>query len=465
MTAPDNLLVAPFSGKVYTKGLDSSVPVISILTYPTEDYAGDRVKPDGGDWSQYPQHPYVNWAHRCPIGRGSVDHRIVKHNSNVTTVAVGQTTFLYTKADTEGLDLRKRDPRTHRPWDKEAPYTVDDVLRVSAQAERLIRDDIATGVSIEFDVNQSRKGTEWWDLPNASVLENRPARHFEAWRGLGYAHARQPVNPGCQTLEGQSVSARSAAALEKAIVIAQTGRLPGGELLNPIILKSFTDDGLLSQLQRSSKTMILVDTAVPVTPLVAAQEQPTPEATSSDAQPIIVKGSPDTAVESGSSDMNGDCPSHGCRALFNAAQMLMDGASTLEEDAAKSDNNSVRKYAKKKAAKMRDEAGDMKARAEKLKATFDTDDDTDAMDNDDYEPSTEEKAIQVDTDGAIIVKSFPNWKPVRLKLSNIVDTPIAVTEVKAEVDPEEERAVMKRLKKAMKKVQPYLEAASHNGLI
>src|ERR1051325_6304504 len=141
------LLIASCSGRIYTKSIDGTQnksPIVSILTYPAKDYGNDRVRPDGGDWSQYPRHPYVNWTHRCPIGRGSVKHQILNNAGHSYPVAVGYTSFLYVKADVDGLDLRRRNPKTHRFWDKEPPYTIDDVLQVSSQAERLIRDDIAT---------------------------------------------------------------------------------------------------------------------------------------------------------------------------------------------------------------------------------------------------------------------------------------------------------------------------------
>lgn len=441
------LFVSEMSGQVYAKAVRETgpgAPVVSVLTYPTQDYAGDRVRPDGGDWSEYVNHPYVNWSHRCPIGRGTVKHRILKFEGQTTPVAVGSTTFLYTKADVDGLDLRRRDPRSHRPWDKEAPYTIDEVLKVSAQAERLIRDDIATGVSIEFDVDETRKGRDWWDLNSPSLLENRPARHFEVWRGLGYAHARQPVNPGCMTLSGQPRVNPRVDTIEKAIRVAQTGRLPGGEPLSEIILKSFDD-----LKNYKGATMVLVKGDVP-TGQTALGDAPSAQADSDGKSPKMGAGH---------------------RAMMNFVQGLNDLCTRLEDEGAESDDISIRKFIKKACAKAKDMAGDVMARAEKHQAKLgdrQDDDDINPMDEDDYEPSTEEKAITVDKDGYVVVKSFPDWKPRRMSLENIVETPTgdATTKSVGEfASPEEELRAVKRLKRAIKKAQPLLDAASANGLL
>jgi len=454
-----------FSGQVYAKsvmdGAVGNTPVTSVLTYPTADYAGDRVKPDGGDWKAYNKAvpvsggydpDYVNWSHRIPIGRGTVKHRLLKFDGQTSPVAVGDTTFLYVKADVEGLDLRRRDPRTHRSWDKEKPYTIDEVLEASAQSERLVRDDIATGVSIEFDVDQRRKGQDWWDLSEKSLLENRPARHFEVWRGLGYAHARQPVNPGCHTVAGQKRFIPTSAAVEKAITIAQTGKLPGGEKLCPIILKSFEE---LTH-YRSPNVSVLIEGTPPT------------------ETPVTVKG--DVTETSTTINPEGDVakPNGGHQTALNIIQGLMDLCKQAENNG--SDDLSFRRYFKRLCGKMKDLAGDIKARAEKHKGKLDAhdkgaaaDDDTDPMDEDDYKPSMEEKAIEVDADGAIIVKSFPDWKPRRMTFANIVDAstapaPVPAVTVKSKPS-KEEKLLNQRLTEALNALTPLLEAGAANGVL
>lgn len=448
-TAP--LFVSKMSGQIYVKArgqAQTSGPVVSVLTYPTKDYAGDIVKPDGGDWSKYPEHPYVNWSHRCPVGRGTVKHQVLKYDGKFCPVAVGETLFFQNKADLEGIDLRRRDPRTHRAWDKEPPYTVDEVLKAAAQAERLVRDDIANGVSIEFDVDQKKKGTDWWDLAEKSLLENRPARHFEVWRGLGYAHARQPVNPGCLTAAGQPRMTPNVAAIEKAIQIVQTGKLPGGEVACEIIIKAFDD----LRHYKPGYTTIVVKGDVP----------------SGDGDGF---GSTESTDPNNTDDPNKPKMGAGQRAMMNFVQGLMDCCKRLEEEGSLSDDLSIRKYCKKVCEKVKNGiAGEVKARAEKHKARLDgAGGDEDPMDEDDYEPSAEEKAIELDDKGVIVTKAFPEWKPVRMKLENIVPvtTPAQTVQTPAveTVSPEQEAAALKRMRRAIKKVQPYLDAAAANGLL
>lgn len=459
------LFASSFSGAVYAKSIldttgKSAQPVVSILTYPTEDYAGDRVRPDGGDWTQYPKHPYVNWNHRIPIGRGKVNHKALKHDGQICPVAVGETVFFEKAADVQGIDLRRRDPRTHRSWNREPPYTIDEVLRASSQAERLIRDDIATGVSIEFDVDETRKGKDFWDLSIQSLLENRPARHFENWRGLGYAHARAPVNPGCQTLAGQ----KAAASVEKAITIAQTGKLPGGEPLCEIILKSFLD----LRDYRSPNMSVRVEGTPP----------------STEETPVVVKGdvsagdSPATPESGSSSAESGAKMGAGHRALMNFVQGLHDICERVESEGGESDDLSIRKFVKKLCAKGKDLAGDAKARAEKHKAKLDKagaddEDDDDPMDEDDYTPSTEEKAIETTADGAIITKAFPDWTPRRMTAADIVlvspetpATPATPGEQGPVITKAERKALAaanKRLAKSFQGLSQLLDAAIANG--
>lgn len=238
----ESIVVCSTSGRVHS-AQDGAIQ--SILTYPIPDHAGDYVQPDGGALSLPTYHkpfplsrygPLVNWIHTIPIGRGEVTIKSLVYEGEMTPVKVGRTIFAQSAADLEGLDLRRRDPRTHRSWDKEPPYTTDECLRAAAQAEALIRSNTAIGVSIEFDAPKERKDIDWWDLPDESLLDNRPARHFNRYEFLAYAHARHPVNPGCLTLGNDE-----AETLEKAIRIAQTGRLPGGEVCCPVILKAFDD--------------------------------------------------------------------------------------------------------------------------------------------------------------------------------------------------------------------------------
>lgn len=519
-----NTIFCADSGRVYTKSING--PVISIGTFPTHDYAGDYVEPGRGDWSAYiipygqPGSvfgPVANWTHGCPIGRGKVEVKTLTHEGKSSPVEVMTTEFFQTAADVDGIDLRRRNPETNRSWDKQAPYTIDDVLRVAAQSEILVRDEVATGVSIEFDVDVTRKGTvpyegDYWDLAQDSLLEGRKARHFYNWRGLGYAHARRPVNPGCLTL--QQTPDAVGASIEKAIRVAQTGKLPNGEVACEIILKAFTDlkdyrsRGMIlttdtppttqstqssqtaspspstppaseGTAQQASQTPVVAATtpvaAVPPTPPstpVVPTQPAQPSQTPVTATPVVTKGYYDTYTYSTPSILT-ETPSRGCRAFYNTAQCLLDIANCLETDAGESDDLSVRKFAKKEAARLKEEAAVFKARAEKLRSKLEGKDEDD-WDDEDAELSVEEKAITVADDGALVIKAFPDWKPRRMTIANLspVETPTPASPETPTVSPEEQvvldaqyKVLVKALRQKARMAKELMEAAIANGRI
>lgn len=210
--------------------------------------------------------------------------------------------------------------------------------------------------------------------------------------------------------------------------------------------------------------MVLVDTAIPATPIVKAALPPVDA-----VAPVIVKAETQEGVSSSDDSTSSSDKKMGAghQTLMNAAQGLKDICSQLMDNG--SDDLSLRKYCKKMCTKLEDLAGDMKARAEKHKSKIDgaeTTDNEDPMNEDDYEPSTEEKAITVDAVGAIITKSFPDWKPRRMTMANLVEVVSpAIPATDPAVDPETAQAALKRLSKVFKKVQPLLDAAVANGLI
>lgn len=211
----------------------------------------DWVRPDGGDWTRFKAHPLVNWAHAIPVGRGVVEHKSLDFQGRSTVVAAGATEFFHTAADLDGIDRTEFDnPNDRTPVGQ---YSVDECLRAAEDAEALVRGNIATGVSIEF-TPAGPKGSKpgegaYWDLPGKSPLCPRPPRHFEHWNGHAYAHARMPVNPGCRTVLDDQ-----AEVIEKAIRVAQTGRLPGGKPVHHLVLKAFRDaETLLPQVRGEGK--------------------------------------------------------------------------------------------------------------------------------------------------------------------------------------------------------------------
>lgn len=179
----------------------------------------------------------------------------------------------------------------------------------------------------------------------------------------------------------------------------------------------------------------------------------------------VVKGT-DTSSPTDPADtslMGGEKMGAGHQALMDAAQALHDICERLENNG--SDDLSIRKYCKKMCSKLEDIAGDIKARAEKHKTKLDgaekadaSEDDEDPMDEDDYEPSKEEKAIETNPDGVILTKAFPDWKPRRMTFKDILpEVPVAT-----DLSPQEP-VVTKAQRKATKLANNRL-AKSINGL-
>ena len=205
----------------------AAMSATAVLTYPTTDLDGDFVRPDGGDWSRYPDHPKVDWVHAIPIGRGSVELKAVDVDGRTWNVPVGTTRFFQTAADLRGIDRSELDPRTRRPTGRE--YPAAECLRVAEQAYRLVADDVATGVSLEFRP-AGGEGDAYWPTGGWSETKARPAYHFDRWTGHGWCHAPTPVNPHARTLLPERI--------EKCVRIAESGRI-GGTPLEPVLLKAF----------------------------------------------------------------------------------------------------------------------------------------------------------------------------------------------------------------------------------
>ena len=206
-----------------TKSIDRArMTVQSVLTYPGRDYDDDTVNPAGGDWtSEFPRNPVVNWTHREPVGRGDVPELRAFDGGHLP---VGTTHFFQSAADLKGLRLVSRDAR----GEPTVTHTPRECLEAAESAFRLVADDVASGVSIEF------RGTEFWPTGRKSLTLGRDAIHWEKWTGYGWAHALQCVNPNART-----ILPPDPARLEKAYRIAETGRFPGGQRVSPLVLKAF----------------------------------------------------------------------------------------------------------------------------------------------------------------------------------------------------------------------------------
>lgn len=206
-------LHSPTVNTVHAKSLDRGRRVIkSILTTHDKDLEGDRVNPTGGVWRD---RPFVNWEHGVLIGAGSVE--IVSRKGML--YPLGTSDLFQSATDIKGVDLTRYDDQ-FRPVGRWNP---DTVLEAADDARRLIEADIATGVSIEFLPIRAN--------PNGGLVSatgHHKPTDFHEWEGLGWAHTVRPINPGAHTI-----------IIDKAIRIAETGRLPGGKPLCSVIRKSF----------------------------------------------------------------------------------------------------------------------------------------------------------------------------------------------------------------------------------
>ena len=428
-------------------------PVGAVLTYPLTDYAGDYIEPGGGDWSAASQYSgvdgrcRVNWTHDIPVGLGSVALKSLTYKGQAHAVDYGETTFFNKAADLRGVDLTQREPRTYKPIGN---YRTKDVLTAAEQVERLVRDDVATGVSIEFKA-AGPKGVAWSELDTYSELERRPCLHYKAWTGLAYAHAIQPVNPGARTILTSAPEH-----LEKAIKVAVDGTL-GGKPLCEVVYKAF---GPLKQWASGNRITVPVRSNVGSKAMEEDFDMPPGATVEMDEETPPVE------------DMAGPTPA--VRTMLEGAQMLLDLADQLQSGIGQSEHKKARKYVGKIIAELQATADEMNAMAETVRADLEGDlaaadeeaaaesegDEPPMEDDSELDDDIEEKAIvpiQRDADGFIVVKAFPNWKPRRFRAEELADaTP------KDEVDPAEAKAVLAELAREQRKARPYLRALRAN---
>ena len=426
-----------FSGRVY-KSAPQSGPVPAVLTYPIPDYAGDEIRPGGGDWSDCGRYSgmvgvsRVNWTHDIPVGIGNVTLKALTLGGQTHPVDYGQTTFFRTEADLKGVDLTERQPVTYKAI---GTYKTKSVLTAAEQVERLVRDDVATGVSIEFKA-AGPKGQAFWDLDAYSELERRQCRHYEDWVGLAYAHALQPVNPGARTLLTSDVEH-----MGKAITIAESGRLGSAPLCE--VMKAFRPLANLARPNNRISVRVenkaMDDFDAPPGGTVAQDEE--------------------TPVET-------DGPTPAVKTCLEGAQMLLDLKDQLNASIGQSEHKKARKYIAKIIAELEATAEEMSAMGEKVRAELDDsedDPDPDAppMDDDaELDDDIEEKAfapLERDADGYIVCKSFPNWKPQRARFENLSD-------IKTEtVSEAEAKSVLAELDREKRRARPILRALRANS--
>lgn len=207
------------SADLKTKGRISH----AVLTFPSPDYDNDYVNPIGGEWVDQ---PYVNWEHQIPIGVGEVFLKSLPIDGVIQELPIGKTQFFQKSSDLKDVSLAKFDLDTGK---RIGYYTEREVLDAADDTWRLVNDDIATGVSIEFSP-PGPLGDGWRENGNKSLINKRESYTFDRFIGLGWAHTCNPINPSARTLEGGS--------WEKAIRIIETGKFPGGKHISPLVMKS-----------------------------------------------------------------------------------------------------------------------------------------------------------------------------------------------------------------------------------
>lgn len=204
----------------------------ALLTFPQKDYQGDFVVPDGGDWTFHRDTDLgrvVNYEHGIPIGRAekaSGDYGVEMQTLNIDgtnyTLPIGTTRFFETAKDCKGL--------------VQGSHNVQTALNLAEQCQRLVADDVLTGVSLEF-APDTRYPKSQIAIGN-SPIENRKSYRFEKWVGLGWAHCLMPINNDARTLMPGS--------FDKAMSLFTGRKLAGKSLCRPI-LKSLSTLANLSR--------------------------------------------------------------------------------------------------------------------------------------------------------------------------------------------------------------------------
>jgi hypothetical protein len=416
--APAARFLSPITPARHLKAVRPGV-VQAVLTWPCPDREGDYVEPSGCDFTPFEQTGrVVDWTHTIPIGRGTV--RKAKLDNHV--VPVGETTFFASDADIgRDIDLSIRD---HLGRFTGRRYAKADCRRAADHARALVESDQATGVSLEFTL---RKG--FYRKLAETGPAGRPPLAVYKCDVHRYAHAMEPVNPNARTLIPDR--------FEKAVRLAETGRLPGGEPLSPFILeplrifKAFPRSplvvgGWVGEADPDARRKAMDETALMDPPADAAP--PADEPTGADTTPTA-------------------------QAAYTLAQGLSDLSAAVGDMLSKGEHVKGRQKVKKlldKLAGLADEAaavaemveGDVADEPADDEPAADEESDDDADDTDTYEESGEaddEERKPADeppapklakaADGRIVTKS--GFKAKRFALSDVQELP-AVPVQKAE---------------------------------
>lgn len=352
----------------------------AVLTYPTKDFDNDFIRPDGGDWSEYHRDPVVSFDHFQPVGRGEVTMCKAVVGGKEWNLPVGVTTFFQSAKDLDGLSLNRYDGRGRLAgkWD------ANECLELAAQAERLVCGEVITGVSLELlPLQQIKNGY--------SLRKKRDSYDVHGWRGLGYAHTEQPVQPDAQLV----VAEKSLRYAETHAGLHPLIRKSLGRLSAPLLNRSPVVRGVTLP---ETQDMARVNKAMDDYGAQQGTDAGGDTLTAAPEQGVAAAGGPPVTVA----------------ASMQLAQTLMDACDAADVAASASDNPA----AKKKLAGFCDEVRKMSAKvqafSDSLAAKLGSNDDSPIeADTDAAEPDT-------DDDGAVKNKSFPAHKARRLKLSDLV---------------------------------------------
>lgn len=289
--------------------------VVSVLSLPGADLAGDRVLPDGLSFGAHAADPWIDLEHgldpdvgRRPIGwaRKSLDRSGAPYS--VTKALL----------DVPG-EGRHALPVGTTYFDR------DNVLQ--RQVCHLVKSGALPGVSLEFKPD--------WTVAKSlgrSPLEARDAYEFRKAEVVRWTHCVEPVCPGALT-----VLKSLPAELYPLAKVLRDGKV-AGEVLHPIIVKSLSRYKPTTVLVRAVETKAMEPNAMDT-----AQTAYDPDLPEGDGAPAL----------------------NGVSALYNHAQALLDAADQLAADMESSDAPELRKMGEKLKAKVEAIAEEAKGAADK----------------------------------------------------------------------------------------------------
>ena len=305
--------------------------VLSVLTYPIKDLAGDFVDPVGCDFTSHELDPAVD-----------VEHSRSPEFGNLTIAKCQHPDGSYAQ-DWRRLTLddgvRHLLPVAKSYFDRNS--------KPSMQVFALVERDVLPGVSLEFKAKSGRP-------LGPSPLEDRPAYHFDQVDVVRYTHCATPVNPGALTVTKS---------LDALIPVVQTGRI-GSEAL---------DSRLLGVLKKS------VAQYTPRRVLVAGGfvGKAMDDTKYDDYEPPLPDSDATSAVETDEPAPDEEGPAMGgIAAMYAKAQALLDACDQNESDMQTSDSPELRKFMAKMRDKVNSIAEEIKAMADKHDAKLNGTNDT-----------------------------------------------------------------------------------------